>query len=117
MFRFRLEMLRQTMMRAHPLCRLGVASAVVLVAMTLGALSTATRMPYHNQNTVTWHVSKASRMSQSASQASTRVPKAETRRLEAVEPEAAAPWPRQILRRTFPPAIRAHHFRSPPVLS
>lgn len=110
-------MLREAIKRAHPLCRSVFAVGVVLIVVGVVALSTASRRPYHSQSGVTWHISKASRMSQSASHHSTRVQKTETRSLEAVEPVVAARWPEETPRRTFPVAIRARHFRSPPVLS
>jgi len=110
-------MFSEALKRAHPLCRFVFAAGVVAVVVGVLALSTATRRPYHSQNSVTWHISKASRMSESASHHSTRVKKTETRSLEAVEPVVAARWPEETPRRTFPVAIRARHFRSPPVLS
>ena len=117
MFRSRLEMLREAIKRAHPLCRLVFAAGVVVIVVGVVTLSTATRRPYYSQASVTWHMSKASRMSESAPQGLVHALKTEPRSDERVEPKAAARWPEQPPRRTFPAAIQAHHFRSPPVLS
>jgi hypothetical protein len=112
-----LEILRETIKRGHPLWRFGVAAGVVMVVVGVLALSTATRRPYSSQNSVTWHIAKASRMNLSACHEPTRAQKAEIRGLEAVEPVAAARWPEETSPCTLPVAIRVHHFRSPPVLS
>lgn len=117
MFRARLEMFNEAIKRAHPLCRFVIAVGVIVIVVGVVALSTAARGPYHSQSSATWHISKASRMSPSASRHSTRVQKTETRTREAVKPMVAARWPEETPRRTIPVAIQVHHFRSPPVLS
>lgn len=112
-----MEMIREAIKRAHPLCRLVVAACGLALAVSVGILSTAARTPYYSQNSVTWHISKASRMNESARHGATRVQKTEIRSQEAVEPVAAARWPEESPPRTFPVALQAHHFRAPPVLS
>jgi hypothetical protein len=110
-------MFREAIKRAHLLCRLGVAVSVLVAAVSVVVLSTAARRPYRSQNGVTWHISKASRMNVSACHRPTRVQKVEIWSLKAVEVLAAPRSPEEAPARTLPVAIRAHHFRAPPLLS
>jgi hypothetical protein len=95
------------------------AAGVLFLLAGVMALSTATRRPYLEVRTGSWHISKAGHMAEAQTHKSDVAPAAEL----ADEVEAAAGLSHvtyvsreELLPNALALAVHKHHFRSPPFL-
>ena len=95
------------------------AASVLFLLVVVSALSIATRRPYLEARTGTWHIFKAGHMTEAETHESDVAPAAELP--DEVEAATGLPHRTHVSREELLPnalalVVHKHHFRSPPLL-